>query len=168
MRGHLISIRLVPVLSISLITGAQYVKTGSYEHVLVIGADACSRMLNWEDRATCVLFGDGASAVLLSRNENPEIGVQSHFTRTDGGGMRSLWIYAGGSDRPIDEEVLKESFIMYKCLVVMSLSLRSKRSANQQQSNGTRRSRRFRYSFDGSSSGESAYYSSCCKEVKYT
>ena len=92
----------------SLITGAQYVKTGAYKHVLVIGADACSRSLNWEDRATCVLFGDGASAVLLSQNENPKIGVQSHFTRTDGGGMRSLWIYAGGSDRPIDEEVLKD------------------------------------------------------------
>jgi len=92
----------------SLITGAQYVKSGACKHVLVIGADVCSRMLNWEDRATCVLFGDGASALLLSRNEDPMVGVQSFFTRTDGGGMESLWIYAGGSQRPIDADVLDQ------------------------------------------------------------
>lgn len=92
----------------SLVTGAQYVKSGACKHVLIIGADVCSRMLDWEDRTTCVLFGDGASALLLSRNEDPSVGVQSFFTRADGAGMKSLWIYAGGSQRPIDAEALEQ------------------------------------------------------------
>ena len=66
-------------------------KTGAYGHVLVIGADACSRMLNWEDRATCVLFGDGASAVLLSRNENQRL-VFSLILPEPTVGVCSLWI----------------------------------------------------------------------------
>jgi len=92
----------------SLVTGAQFVKTGAAKNVLVVGADCCSRMLDWEDRSTCVLFGDGASALVLSRTEDSEIGVQSHFTRTDGGGYSTLWIEGGGSNRPIDERVLQE------------------------------------------------------------
>ena len=89
-------------------TANGFIQSGLYRKVLVVGAEITSPLMYWERRDTAVLFGDGASAVLLSRNEDPEIGVQSHFTRTDGGGMRSLWIYAGGSDRPIDEEVLRQ------------------------------------------------------------
>jgi 3-oxoacyl-[acyl-carrier-protein] synthase III len=53
----------------ALTTGAQFIQTGAYRHVLVIGAETFSRLVNYKDRATCILFGDGAGAVLLSRTE---------------------------------------------------------------------------------------------------
>jgi 3-oxoacyl-[acyl-carrier-protein] synthase III len=92
----------------SFLTGAQFLKSGSSEYVLVVGADAASRMIDWTDRNVCVLFGDGASAVLLKRSENTEVGVQSHYVCTDGSGMCSLWIPAGGSSRPLTESLLQE------------------------------------------------------------
>lgn len=92
----------------SLLTGAQFVKSGSSKYVLVVGADAASRMMDWSDRNICVLFGDGASAVLLKRTENQHMGVQSHYVCTDGSGMCSLWIPAGGSSRPLTSALLEE------------------------------------------------------------
>ncbi len=55
-----------------LATADKFIKTGSAKNVLVIGAETLSRILNWQDRTTCVLFGDGAGAVILSRNEDGE------------------------------------------------------------------------------------------------
>jgi 3-oxoacyl-[acyl-carrier-protein] synthase-3 len=92
----------------SLITGAQYVKTGSCRTVLVIGADAVSTRIDWTDRNTCVLFGDGASALLLRQGPDSTKGVQSDFNCTKGSGMSSLHIWAGGSACPITHESLEE------------------------------------------------------------
>jgi 3-oxoacyl-[acyl-carrier-protein] synthase-3 len=92
----------------SLITGAQYVKTGSCRTVLVIGADAVSTRIDWTDRNTCVLFGDGASALVLRQGSDPTKGVQSDFNCTKGSGMSSLHIWAGGSAYPISHESLEE------------------------------------------------------------
>ncbi|MDM9383452.1 beta-ketoacyl-ACP synthase 3 [Chlorogloeopsis sp. ULAP01] len=66
----------------SLITAAQFIRTGAYRNVLVIGADVLSRWVDWSDRSTCVLFGDGAGAVVLQANEQDYLlGFQLH---TDG------------------------------------------------------------------------------------
>jgi len=83
----------------ALSTASQFVMTGAYEHVLVIGADTNSRLVDWTDRGTCVIFGDGASAVLLSRSE-PGTGILSSFLRADGSGLKHLHQPGGGSLHP--------------------------------------------------------------------
>ncbi len=92
----------------SLLTGSQFVKTGSSKNVLVIGADATSTVLDWTDRNTCVLFGDGASALVLKQNSDPLVGVQSNFVCTDGSGMCSLFIPVGGSTHPLNAENIQK------------------------------------------------------------
>jgi 3-oxoacyl-[acyl-carrier-protein] synthase III len=89
----------------ALITGAQFVQTGSYEHALVIGAEALTRVTDWTDRATCVLFGDGACAAVLSACE-PDEGLLSFAMDTDGGAASLLYIPAGGSARRLTPELL--------------------------------------------------------------
>ncbi len=84
----------------ALVTGAGFVACGSMQNVLVIGSETLSKILNWEDRSTCVLFGDGAGAVVLSRA--PEgTGLLSSYLGSDGAGGRMLQIPAGGSRMPI-------------------------------------------------------------------
>lgn len=84
----------------ALVTGAGFVAGGSMETVLVIGSETLSKILNWEDRSTCVLFGDGAGAVVLRRV--PEgMGLLSSYLGSDGAGGRMLQIPAGGSRMPI-------------------------------------------------------------------
>jgi 3-oxoacyl-[acyl-carrier-protein] synthase-3 len=84
-----------------------------FEHALVIGADTFSRILNWEDRRTCIFFGDGAGAVLLSRTSGER---RMHFALgSDGRGSRYIAVPAGGTRRPIDAEVLEKrlnTFVM--------------------------------------------------------
>lgn len=82
---------------------AQAVETGAYRCVLVIGADILSRQVNWEDRATCVLFGDGAGAVLLAPVEEP-YGVLSGVLGADGTGVPLLHVPAGGTREPLNPE----------------------------------------------------------------
>ncbi len=70
-----------------LVTAAQYIRTGVYQNVLLIGADILSRWVDWQDRGTCILFGDGAGAVILQANESDRLlgfqlksdGTQNHF-----------------------------------------------------------------------------------------
>jgi 3-oxoacyl-[acyl-carrier-protein] synthase-3 len=90
----------------TLIVGSQLVKAGGVKNVLVIGADACSRAIDWEDRNVCVLFGDGAAAVLLQQTEDVTDGVLSYFTGTRGSGYTSLMISAGGSSNPLTPEAV--------------------------------------------------------------
>lgn len=79
--------------------GSQMIATGAYEHVLVIGAETLSRIIDWTDRATCVLFGDGAGALLLQASDAPG-GVLSFVLGSDGSGGQLLIIPAGGSRQP--------------------------------------------------------------------
>ncbi len=90
----------------ALATGSQFVQTGMYKHVLVVGVDALSKFVDWTDRATCVLFGDAAGAAVLAPVE-PGTGVLSTYLGADGGGAESLKIEAGGSRCGTSEETLK-------------------------------------------------------------
>lgn len=89
-----------------LVTGSQFIETGMYKKVLVIGADKMSSIIDYTDRTTCVIFGDGAGAVLLEPNEEGN-GVQDAVLRSDGKGREFLYIKAGGSMRPPSEETVK-------------------------------------------------------------
>ncbi len=86
-------------------TAAKYIESGRYKKVLLIGADKMSSIINYEDRATCIIFGDGAGAVLFEPNTEG-YGVQDEFLRTDGIGRQSLKIDAGGSLLPPTAETV--------------------------------------------------------------
>jgi 3-oxoacyl-[acyl-carrier-protein] synthase III len=83
----------------ALATGSQFVATGAYKNVLVIGAEVFTRILDWQDRSTCVLFGDGAGAVVLQPTNQPG-GLISFVLGSDGAGACSLYVPAGGSRQP--------------------------------------------------------------------
>jgi 3-oxoacyl-[acyl-carrier-protein] synthase-3 len=86
----------------------QYVRTGIAKHVLVIGVELLSRVLNWEDRTTCVLFGDGAGAVVVSPARDDGRGVLSTKLYADGSMAGALTIPGGGSVEPASERSLAE------------------------------------------------------------
>ena len=83
----------------ALAMGTQAIASGAQSHVLVIGAETLSRIVNWHDRETCVLFGDGAGAVVLQGSDEPG-GVLSTLLRADGSGGELLILPAGGSHQP--------------------------------------------------------------------
>lgn len=89
-----------------LITAAQFVQTGTYEHVLVVGAETLSYVIDWEDRNTCVLFGDGAGAVVVSRSQTPG-GMQSMMLGSEGSGWDALIAPGIGSHAPLTAEALE-------------------------------------------------------------
>lgn len=89
----------------ALITGTQFIKAGLYRRVLVIGAEALSKILNWEDRNTCVLFGDGAGAAVLGEVVSGS-GLLGSFMGADGSGGPSLCLPAGGSRMPATHETV--------------------------------------------------------------
>jgi 3-oxoacyl-[acyl-carrier-protein] synthase III len=76
-----------------------YIRLGKIRNALVVGSDALSRLLNWQDRTTCILFGDGAGAVVLGPSENGN-GILSTKLRTDGSYAKTLYVPAGGSLKP--------------------------------------------------------------------
>ncbi|MBC7261935.1 MAG: ketoacyl-ACP synthase III, partial [Chloroflexi bacterium] len=83
--------------------GSQFIATGAYRRVLVIGAEIISYFVDWSDRRTCVLFGDGAGAVILEAADQPT-GVLSFAMGTEGAGYQSLIHYASGSKYPPSDE----------------------------------------------------------------
>jgi len=87
----------------SLTTGAQFIETGRYKKVVIVGADMMSRILDFEDRATCVIFGDGAGAVLLEPTTE-DVGVIDFILHSDGKGAEFLHMKAGGSLNPATVE----------------------------------------------------------------
>jgi 3-oxoacyl-[acyl-carrier-protein] synthase-3 len=87
-------------------TGAQFVATGMYRTILVIGAETLSKILNWEDRSTCVLFGDGAGAAVLQPVEEG-YGFKSYELGADGGGGHLLAMLGGGSKNPATIETVQ-------------------------------------------------------------
>jgi 3-oxoacyl-[acyl-carrier-protein] synthase-3 len=80
-------------------TGAQFIETGRYKKVLVVGADKMSSIIDYQDRATCIIFGDGAGAVMLEPNHDG-LGIQDFVLKSDGNGMQYLHQKAGGSRKP--------------------------------------------------------------------
>jgi 3-oxoacyl-[acyl-carrier-protein] synthase-3 len=91
----------------ALATGVQFIAAGSHKKVLVIGADVMTSILNYDDRSTCVLFGDGAGAVLLEPAEEGEQGILDWILRSDGSGGQFLYMPAGGSLRPSTVETVQ-------------------------------------------------------------
>ncbi|NQZ75919.1 MAG: ketoacyl-ACP synthase III [Ekhidna sp.] len=90
----------------ALATGSQFIETGKYKKVVVIGADKMSSIIDYTDRATCIIFGDGAGAVLLEPTEE-DFGVKDSILKSDGSGEPFLHMKAGGSRRPATEETVK-------------------------------------------------------------
>lgn len=86
-------------------TAAAYIQSGRYKKVLLVGADKMSSIIDYTDRATCIIFGDGAGAVLFEPNEEG-YGLQDEYLRSDGIGREYLKIDAGGSILPASEETV--------------------------------------------------------------
>jgi 3-oxoacyl-[acyl-carrier-protein] synthase-3 len=82
-----------------LVTGTQFIETGKYKKVMVVGGDKMSSIVDYTDRATCVIFGDGAGAVLLEPNEDG-LGIIDSVLKSDGSGRHHLHQKAGGSVKP--------------------------------------------------------------------
>lgn len=92
----------------ALSVGELFITGGKYNKVLVIGAEVLSRFVNWEDKATCVLFGDGSGAALLVPSEDEERGIISTHLHSDGRMWDILMAPAGGSRMPIDERAIAQ------------------------------------------------------------
>ncbi|TXE12915.1 ketoacyl-ACP synthase III [Seonamhaeicola algicola] len=86
-------------------TATSYIESGRYKKVLLIGADKMSSIINYKDRATCIIFGDGAGAVLFEPN-NEGLGLQDEYLRSDGSGRAFLQAPAGGSVKPLTHEAI--------------------------------------------------------------
>ncbi len=95
----------------ALTTGAMYIESGRFKKVIVVGVDKMSAIIDYTDRATCIIFGDGAGAVLLEPNEDGA-GVLDSILRSDGSGRQYLHMKAGGSLKPATMETVlaKEHF----------------------------------------------------------
>lgn len=90
----------------ALSTGAQFIESGRYDKVLVVGADKMSSIMDFEDRNTAILFGDGAGAVLLEPTEEPDLGLMDFELHVDGSGEKHLHMHGGGSLNPPTAETV--------------------------------------------------------------
>ena len=93
-------------------TGSKFIESGKYKTVMVIGVDTMTSILDFKDRETCIIFGDGAGGVILEPSKSDN-GIISSILRTDGSGASSLNVLAGGSRKPATEETIanREHFI---------------------------------------------------------
>jgi 3-oxoacyl-[acyl-carrier-protein] synthase-3 len=92
----------------ALQTGTQFVATGTHKRVMVIGADVMSSIIDYTDRATCIIFGDGAGAVILEPAENDSLGMIDFIHEVDGSGGCSLYMPGGGSLNPSTHETVDQ------------------------------------------------------------
>lgn len=96
----------------SLVTASKFIESGSYKKVIVVGADKMSSIIDYTDRATCIIFGDGAGAVLLEPNTEG-YGIMDAILKSDGSGAQYLHQKAGGSRRPASHDTVdrREHFV---------------------------------------------------------
>jgi 3-oxoacyl-[acyl-carrier-protein] synthase III len=92
----------------ALSTASQFVETGKCKKVLVVGADKMSAVMNYQDRNSCVLFGDGAGAVLLEQSLSDALGIEDFVLHMDGEGGKYLYMEAGGSLLPATAETVEK------------------------------------------------------------
>ncbi len=90
-----------------LATASSFIQSGMMRKILVIGADTLTKQVNWEDRSTCVLFGDGAGAAVLAQCSLEE-GLLNSTLGADGAGSKSIWLPAGGTRTPITQETIDQ------------------------------------------------------------
>ena len=110
----------------ALTTGAQFIETGRYKKVLVIGGDKMSSILNYEDRATCIIFGDGCGCVLLEPNTDG-FGIIDSVLKSDGAGRAFLHQKAGGSVKPASIETVmnKEHYVYQEGQTVFKFAVKN-------------------------------------------
>ena len=108
----------------ALTTASQFIENGRYKKVLVVGVDKMSSIVDYTDRTTCIIFGDGAGVVLLEPNEEG-LGIQDHILRTDGSGREFLIQQGGGSVNPatIDSVEKKMHFVKQEGLQVFKFAV---------------------------------------------
>jgi 3-oxoacyl-[acyl-carrier-protein] synthase III len=92
----------------ALQTGAQFIATGAHKKVMVIGADVMSSIIDYTDRATCIIFGDGAGAVILEPADDDSLGLIDFIHEVDGSGGCSLYMPGGGSLNPASHETVDQ------------------------------------------------------------
>ncbi len=97
----------------ALTTASQFIENGRYKKVLVVGVDKMSSIVDYTDRTTCIIFGDGAGVVLLEPNEEG-LGIQDHILRTDGSGREFLIQQGGGSVNPATFDTIEKKFHFIK------------------------------------------------------
>lgn len=90
----------------ALTVGTQFVESGAHDKVVVIGSDVMSTITNFDDRSTCVLFGDAAGAVLLEPSDDEDIGIIDYLHEVDGSGGEFLYMPGGGSLNPASHETV--------------------------------------------------------------
>ncbi|MFT6053610.1 MAG: 3-oxoacyl-[acyl-carrier-protein] synthase-3 [Candidatus Endobugula sp.] len=96
----------------ALTTGSQFIETGKYKKVIVVGADKMSSIIDYSERQTCIIFGDGGGAVLLEPTEE-DLGIMDSILKSDGSGAQYLHMKAGGSRKPATHETIdnREHFV---------------------------------------------------------
>jgi 3-oxoacyl-[acyl-carrier-protein] synthase-3 len=109
----------------ALTTGASFIESGRYKKVIVVGADKMSAIVDYTDRNTCVLFGDGAGAVLLEANTDG-FGIQDSLLKSDGSGRDFLHMKAGGSLKPatIETVMAKEHYAFQEGKTVFKFAVK--------------------------------------------
>lgn len=110
----------------ALNTGAQFIQTGKYKKVIVVGADKMSSIMDYSDRATCIIFGDGGGAVLLEPTTE-DVGIIDSVLRSDGAGRVHLHQKAGGSVKPASMETVmnKEHYVYQEGQVVFKFAVKN-------------------------------------------
>jgi len=110
----------------ALSTASKFIETGTYKKIIVVGADKMSSIVDYTDRATCIIFGDGAGAVILEPTEDG-LGIQDAILRSDGAGMEFLHMKAGGSKRPASHATIdaKEHYIFQDGQPVFKAAVKS-------------------------------------------
>lgn len=109
----------------ALTTGASYIESGRFKKVIVVGVDKMSAILDYTDRTTCIIFGDGGGAVLLEPSEDDN-GVKDSIMKSDGSGAKHLHIKAGGSAKPASAETVlaKEHFVYQEGQAVFKFAVK--------------------------------------------
>ena len=110
----------------ALSTASKFIETGTYNKVIVVGADKMSSIVDYTERATCIIFGDGAGAVLLEPTLDG-LGIQDAILRSDGAGMEFLHMKAGGSAKPASHATIdaKEHYIFQDGQPVFKAAVKS-------------------------------------------
>jgi 3-oxoacyl-[acyl-carrier-protein] synthase-3 len=111
----------------ALATADRFVSSGAVKNALVLGADALTRISDWTDRNTCILFGDGAGAMVLRPTDDPKRGISTIRLHSDGAYAPILYQPGGGSKDPISEKVVRERshFIKMKGQEVFKVAVRA-------------------------------------------
>lgn len=109
----------------ALTTASQFIESGAYKKVIVVGADKMSSIIDYQDRTTCIIFGDGAAAVMLEPTEEP-MGVMDSILQSDGSGAPFLHLKAGGSRRPatIESVTAREHFVYQEGATVFKYAVK--------------------------------------------